>query len=266
MILTKTPIKITMVSGQPGSRTDFAAGWLGTLPGFIDNMWYIDPETGQSNGRMRMTKQFRPGTDIDHVISNHGYKLSQQSNLTFAGAWHPWENRKLEKLDLYIDSGLINLCHIDVEPECIAKVFWENGVKTGLSSWTWRLGQSELPLQWGVDQIILRDKIVEKIEDITDQQRIHFFETQMMKKNNFPRPAPLLYPHCVLSYKELFQPGGSYYLCNKLGITAGQRYHEYWDAMLSVADSPTELTVWGRTWRQQDWPIGSYVEQPMLHS
>jgi hypothetical protein len=265
MILTKTPIKITMISGQPGARTDFVAGWLGTMPEFVDNFWYIDPETGQSNGKMRMTKQFKPGSDIDDVLSNHGYKLSQKSNLTFAGAWHPWHNAKIEKLDLYVNSGLINLFHIDVEPECVAKVFWENKVKTGLSSWTCRFGQLELPLQWGVDQIMLRDKIVAKIEDITDQQRIDFFEIQM-RRNSVLKAAPSLYPHCVVSYKELFQPGGSYYLCNKLGITAGQRYHKYWDAMLSVADAPEEIIVWGRTWRQQDWPVDSYVMQPELHS
>jgi len=265
MMLKKTPIKITMVSGQPGARTDFVAGWLGTLPNFIDNYWYIDPETGQSNGKMRMTKQFRPGFDIDDVLSSNGYKLSQMSSLTFAGAWHPWHNYKVEKLDLYVNSGLINICHIDVEPECVAKVFWENKVKTGLSSWTSRIGQPELPLQWGVDQIMLRDGLVQKIEDITNQQRIDFFEMQM-RRNGILKPVTVPYSHCVTSYKELFQPGGSYHLCDKLGITVDQRYHKYWDAMLSVADSPDELTVWGRTWWRQDWPVGSCVVQPMLNS
>ncbi len=264
-MLTKTPIKLTIVSGIPGARTDFVAGWLGTLPNFIDNYWYINPETGQSNGRMRWTKQFRPGADIDEVLSNHSYRLTQSANLTFAGAWHPWHNAKVEKLDTYINAGLINLCHIDVEPECTAKVYWENRVKTGLSSWTSLYGQLELPLQWGVDQIMLRDGIAEKIEYITDQQRIDFFEIQM-RRNGILKPMPLPYPHCVVSYKELFQPGGSYHLCSKLGITADLRYHKYWDTMLSVADSPEEITVWGRTWRQQDWPVGSYVEQPAPNS
>jgi hypothetical protein len=264
-MLTKTPIKLTIVSGIPGARTDFVAGWLGTLPNFIDNYWYINPETGQSNGRMRLTKQFRPGIDIDEVLSNHRYRLTQSANLTFAGAWHPWHNAKVEKLDTYINEGSINLCHIDVELECTAKVYWENRVKTGLSSWTSLIGQPDLPLQWGVDQIMLRDGLVEKIEYLTNQQRIDFFEIQL-RRNGILKPITLPYPHCVVSYKELFQPGGSYHLCDKLEITAGPRYHEYWDAMLLVADSPDELTVWGRTWRRQVWPVGSYVAPPAPNS
>ncbi len=260
-MLRKTPIKLVMVSGQPGSRVDFVAGWLGTLPDFVNNFWYINPETGQSNGRMRVTKKFRNNTDIDEVLSTYEYRLSLAAQLTLAGAWHPC---KLEKLDSYIDSGLVSICHINVEPEYVAKVFWENRVKTLLSSWTATMGQKQQSLHWDIDQVIVRDGIA-KIEDITDQTRSEFFESQL-KRNRVLVPTALPHPHLIISYKELFQPGGSYYLCNKLGIAAGQQYHKFWDLMLQAADSPHEITVWGRTWRQQDWPVGSCVMTPELHS
>lgn len=39
------PIRLYIVVARLGARGDFLAGWLGTLPNFIDTQWHIDPDT-----------------------------------------------------------------------------------------------------------------------------------------------------------------------------------------------------------------------------
>ena len=241
------PIKLLLVSGQPGTRIDFVAGWLGLLPDYMDNNWTIDPLTGQSNGNMRLTKSFSENLNIHSKLVDLNIELDPTSSITRVGAWHPC---RIQGLEDYIGKG-IDICHIIPSIENLPKIFWENRVKTIVS------GND-------VDHVIKHYTGIDPAT-INDSMRRDFFQ-QQLENNQVGIESEPLYPHINLEYTKLFVPNGSYYLCDKLRISADYSQHSKWNSMLALADSPAEITAWGQTWRQGDWPIYSYAMQPMPHS
>ena len=85
------PINLTIVIARPGARGDFVAGWLGSLPGYIDNQWRIDITTGRSFGLMNCFKEIDSvdyGNDtLNRVLSYRNYTL-YDSPWTFAMSCH----------------------------------------------------------------------------------------------------------------------------------------------------------------------------------
>lgn len=236
-----------LVSGQPGSRIDFVAGWLGMLPNYFNNNWVIDPATGQSNGNMRFTKQLSSNCSLHTKLKELDVTIDSHSSITRAGAWHPCAISGMED---YIGHG-ISICHIVPDKESLPKIFWENKVKTLVS------GND-------IDHVI---RFYEQIDPATidNKFRQQYFKKQLQSNYIQIDPEPE-YQHVNLEYRKLFVNGGSYYLCKQLNLTADQSCHDYWNKMLPMADSPLEIMAWGQLWRKQDWPINSCAVLPELHS
>jgi hypothetical protein len=231
-----TPVKCILVASPPGARSDFVAGWLGTLNNFVDNRWQIDPLTGMSSGLQRMTKILdKP----DHItlqqrLSELDMQLSAASELTFAGSVHGFDFYKIKlkprlPWDDYGKTFKILYIHVPEHDQSVMdQIRWEFFCKSYLS------GQYD----W---KVLLNDPTVE-IEQLASQEFNTFHEF-----SNYQIPMST-----SAEYAQLFAPGGSVYLCDLLGISATAKDHQAWDQALLQANSPDEITQFGRVWRRED--------------
>jgi hypothetical protein len=218
-----------LVSGPGGSRIDFVAGWLGTLPGFINNHWGIDPTTGQSTGEMRLVKEL----DNDPSLKLHKHitdvfqnrcQLSSDPILTYAGSCHGWH------LDKQIDiDDNVKVIYIDINNADLNKIKWEFFVKTYLS-------------RPQINNLDTLDSILK--EPIFDQREKYY---------------PLFKNSIVLDYNLLFCIDGSRYLCDLIGLDVVDQYHEFYNFNLLWADAPREISARGSLWKFKDYfPASSF--------
>jgi hypothetical protein len=242
-------VKLLIVSAPGGARADFTAGWLGTLPEFVNSYWNIDPTTGVSLGNMGRLRQIDYDKQLPtQVLNSCQLELSNQSSLTWAVACHGYQiDGKM--YEPYINNGSIKFLSIDISKADKSKINWEFFAKTYLST---RRG-----LDW-----VQRDKsyIIDdhiSADSICDQQRIdkiinlleHTKVPNVLKDLSLPTDVPAV----ILDYVQLFDENGSRYLCDKLDLVVPERHHHLWKSMLLFADCPEEIKLWGVTWKKSDW-------------
>lgn len=230
-------IKLWLIAGPGGARMDFVAGWLGQLPNFVQSNWSIDLITGQSIGYMQNTKALDQGLHIDTFLSDHHIQLSNCADIIYAGSMH---GRCLDSLTNEISQQKIKVFYIDLTGADLNQVRWEFAVKTYLTKN--RLVSS---MPWPAIDLAIQSK------NITDHDRVNKFQ-EILKNCKCDSQSPLV-PHTNLMYNELFQPGGSHYLCDRANITCDSLYHRYWDQMLEKSRTPNELNVWGYHWKKKDF-------------
>ncbi len=168
-------------------------------------------------------------------------QLSAAGELTFAGSIHgyrlvPVVQNKIVKSRVpwneYNQSFKILNIHVPEEDqEIMDKIRWEFFCKSYLSEqYDWSLILNEPDLD---------------IAKLSEQEfsTFHQFDNVTILHNT------------PIEYTRLFVPGGSVYLCELLGIEATERDHLVWDQSLPQADSPEELTQFGRIWRKADHSI-----------
>jgi hypothetical protein len=241
--------KVILIAGEGGARMDFVAGWLGTLPQFLDNEWHMDPLTGQSYGFMRHTKTL----DVEKCesFSNffRGYfTINPAADLCYAGSLHASIPDNIQDA---VNSGMAELLIIDTSTVRFSHIHWECVVKTLLSQLKTRGTIDRWTKPWYIDQTI--NKI-----SMTNLDRIALVKQYLRREPNrricCGIPSPALISHKKAGYNLLFQPGGSRYLCNILGLPeVSERYHNFWDCQLPLATSPDSLVVWGETWNKSDY-------------
>jgi hypothetical protein len=238
--------KLMLVVGPGGARMDFVAGWLSLLPNFVNMNWGVDPVTGRSYGDMRFAKMLDHDQSFDDVWPGQ-FRLSTDTDLYITGTGHGYN---LDELQDKIDAGLIKVLTITCKDPTtnFKKIAWDFFVKTHLSQdkcFYYRAIKSS----WAIDRLL-----VDQINQPTDQDRIRVADVILKNikvsnlLNNTQHPDST-----AIEYNLLFQPGGSQYLCNCLGIKVDYAYHQYWDCVLPFSDSPHELSVWGHTWRYKDY-------------
>jgi hypothetical protein len=96
----------------------------------------------------------------------------------------------------------------------------------------------------------LRPDVITDAHRIKAIKRMIKFQQQTVTNNDKFLNNPRI---TLLDYHCLFRPGGSYYLCEKLNLTANVRLHNHWDYMLNVAQSPDSVDALGYTWRKKDF-------------
>jgi hypothetical protein len=232
--------------GDSGSRVDFVAGWLSTLPGFIDNQWHIDMTTGQSLGNMDITKCIdKQDISVDTVFRNRSMELSHDANFYYAGSCH---GQRTYNYQQQVQDKLITPVSIDSRGCDQSVVSWEFIVKTYLTKRRseWSIGNKDI---WSIDNLINQpiitdqDRII-RLKELIKQRRQRNLNLLNLKNNNIG---------AVVEYSQLFQAGGSQYLCNALNLDVGAQYHQYWNSMLSFAEAPKSINVWGYDWNYQDY-------------
>jgi hypothetical protein len=240
--------KVILVAGECGSRMDFIAGWLGTLPQFLDNEWHMDPLTGQSYGFMRHTKMLdvKKIDSFSDFFRGH-FIINPAADLCYAGSLHV---SLPDNIQGAINSDQAELLVIDTSTVSVSHIGWECTVKTFLSQLKTRDAIKHWNRSWQVDQHINK-------KGITNSDRIALVKQCLSRTTNQScnrgLPTPTM-PHKKIDYNLLFQPGGSRYLCNTLGLPdVNERYHNFWDQQLPLSKSPDSLVVWGETWNKADY-------------
>lgn len=206
-----------LVTGAGGTRIDFIAGWLGTLPGFINNKWSINPVTGASFSDSCLTKQidYEPNTTVEKYMKEQfEVEIDPTASHTFCGSLHGFGlHARLE------NSSAVKIIHIAFDDSSWHKINWDFFVKTYLTTPSLR-HYSNSP------------------------NEIKF--TPMYRIARHPDSI-------VVDYEKLFVPGGSRYLCDKLEITVPDKHHEFYNDMLKWADSPLEIEAHGKVWKFSDY-------------
>jgi hypothetical protein len=241
-------IKLCIVAGGGGARADFVAGWLGTLPGFVNNFWFIDPFTGVSYGRQGDIRSIDSGQSIESILQNTNLELNKNAKFTWSTACHGYWLKGAD-YQAMIDAGSIKFLSIDTRGADQNKISWEFITKTYLSH------RKQMDSVRGFSEQWLIDTFVNKPHP-TDQDRIDRLKSMILErqKNGNLSFTSLnsSVPGQRIKYTELFQAGGSRYLCDQLEIDVSNCYHRYWDSMLEFSNSPETIDVWGVEWRRQD--------------
>ena len=252
------PIKLKLVTGLGGSRMDFVAGWLGTLPGWINNQWQVDPVTGQSNGYMRFTKAIDSmQTDLTTLLADHQLQLSQNNQYNWAGACHGFGVKRNNLLP-FIEEGTVELLNIVVEPKYLNEIVWNFIVKTFLYQERDLFNLLNYNSPWLIDR---RIKIDQPDAVITDQYRCKFLHNMIAGSiESITKETRLNFSEqgissTIILYSEIIKDSGSEYLENLLGLEVHKPHHRLWKNMLPLSFSPDTMPAWGHTWKRADYNL-----------
>lgn len=220
------PINLTIVVARPGARGDFLAGWLGMLPGFVDNQWRIDIPTGRSFGLMSCFKEIDSidygNNTLNQLLGYRNYRLGT-SPWTFAISCHGYN-----LADKIIVSENVNIIQITTDVCNKAVIDWEYIAKTYFCQ-----ERYESSIQQNMFYNVDKNNVDIKKCAIETRKTVDL---------------ELGVPCVQVAYKELFQPGGSYYLCDRLGVQVNEEYHQYWDTQLNFAKSKLSYDIFGKIW------------------
>jgi hypothetical protein len=174
---------------------------------------------------------------MDTFLSDHHMQLSDCADVIYAGSMH---GHYLDSLHNEISQQKIKVFYIDLAGADLNHVRWEFAVKTYLTK-----NRSPSSMPWPAIDFAVQSK------NITNYDRINKF--QEILKNHRRNIQPPRVPYTNLMYTKLFQPGGSYYLCDCVNISCDLQYHQYWDQMLERSRTPNELKVWDYQWKKEDF-------------
>lgn len=241
--MIKTKLFITV--GIGGSRIDFVAGWLGSLPDFVDSQWRIDPYTGRSFGLsncINFIDRLEPNPNVlASSLKKASLELDPTSSVCFSASCHGYE---LEKKLTTDDLNAITIIRINTGSIDYKQLWWEFVVKTYMSK---HRGFSSFENQefYNLDQILTNLN-----KPINDQARCEFVETTLNQFNSSISLDVSLagLPVINIDYADVISPNGSQILCDKLGLNVDESYHRLWKANLLLAKSPNEIECFGKRW------------------
>lgn len=241
-------VQLILTIGVPGARVDFVSGWLGSLPEFVDEQWYIDPVTGRS---FTMANSLRPMDKIDYgtetlsrFLSFDNYELDANSTTKLSKGCH---GKNLSTKFREQDVPAVKVVRIDTDRADRKKIFWEFLVKTYMSQQRWVQAIED-------NQIYHINKLLADAgTEINDQNRVKFIESIIERGCHF-RPTPNVEGlSCVtVAYDKLFTTEGSRELCKQLKIEVDECYHQLWSNNLTMCTSPKVITKFGKTWKYDD--------------
>ena len=193
-----TPVKLLAIVGTGGARMDVIAGWLGTLPNFVQSNWGIDPLRRQSTGLTQNVLNLGYPTDLNGFLESHRYTLDPTAQLTFATKSHSIDPAVYP----FIDNRALNICYVDISDADIITIVWEFVIKTYLR---------QLSNGWQIDTKLS--------PGCTNQQRIEAVDQEIKNYYGYLKTYThkiLDCEHVDLKYINLFRPGGSRYFCEKI--------------------------------------------------
>lgn len=228
------PIKLLVFVGAPGARADFIAGWVGKLPNFVESSWSFNPVTRQSITSTQHTLCLDYPEQLTSFLNDHQYVLDANSPLTYATKVHQVSN----ECSQIIDSKTVNLIPINLEGVDSNIIHWESLIKT--------LGRAHRlhTASWVIDQWIDKDHI-------SDEDRISYLDQHLKTRFQEKRQLPIY--NNGLKYIEIFKKGGSYLIADAIGVSASKEYHQYWDYMLPMAETPHSVILWGHEFKLSEY-------------
>jgi hypothetical protein len=256
--------KVYIILGIGGSRKDFLTGWLGTLPNFINTRWFVDLATGVSVSDVSFIKEIDALPELtlkDMLARKNIFFDNDDSNLNIAVGFH---GLSIENSLRDLDDSQYEIINIDVNPEMMERIFWEQFVKNFL--------KYNRTLQDLEDNDLLNKYIltyvhpVENPFELTNEEQIEIiknlypkfntndtgWEEKMKSMIHWCKQLDKIKTMHRVNYNDLFTPGGSKTLCDTIGFTVPEVNHRFWDAMIPFAESPTEIDFIGHIWKKSD--------------
>jgi hypothetical protein len=255
--------KLYIILGVGGCKKDFATGWLGTLPNFVNTRWNIILPTGVSSIDPYYIKEIdsQPNCTFKEILEKHEITLSSDGNLNLAISYHGLNLlRNLEGLTV----DQYEIININVADNSMPIVFWEQFAKNFLR---YNNKIEDLHSENFLNKFILR--YISSNEDylsLTTEQQINLIDNIYPKYDSFDPNwikdalTKLVWCKCLdqvpvkyIDYEELFVSGGSRKLCEVLNIPAPDVNHQLWDAMLPFSKTPDEIEFLGKIWKKSDY-------------
>jgi hypothetical protein len=237
-------IRFYIVQATGGARGDFLAGWLGSLPEFLNSNWTIDWETGQSFTQAKFLKCFHQGSlvtkNLRGFLESYQYVLDQNHDFLVAGTTHD------ASIANYVDPAqrdLVTILSIQLSQQRLIQSAWEFFVKTFLTKHRYDFAFYN-HITYGVDHY-LRDQGIMA----NDHERLKCIDQYLQNINLACLQASSVRCDYVFNYDELFVPEGSRHLVSQLDLRCSEKHHEQWNQNLKFAQSPQEIERFGRTFK-----------------
>lgn len=247
--------KITIICGVSGGRKDFIAGWLGHCDGFVDTHWRVNPIVGHSN----INYYGWSIVDIFDAIDRGDLLPDAESDRSLALTCHvpPTLHSRInsDKITELVETGALNIVCINLKGSDMIQYHWDKIVKAylfyGMPAYDFiRESQPHILTNiFNADQEVTNEVAVASVQRVIqrarDMQNLpgEHQDGQYTFYRNLDKFNPT-----EIEYNKLFCKGGSYYLCETLGVTAPERLHNYWDALLPFITSPDTCTAFGQKW------------------
>ena len=247
--------KITIICGVSGGRKDFVAGWLSHCDGFIDTHWRVNPIVGHSN----INNYGWSIVDIFDAIDREDLLPDAESNRSLALTCHVpptlYNRVNSDKITKLVETGALNIVCINLKDSDMIQYHWDKIVKAylfrGMPAYDFmRVNQPQvLNSKFNTDQEVTDDVAVAHINEVIQRalDLQHLPGEQQDGQYRFYRNLDKFNP-MEIEYNKLFREGGSYYLCDTLGVTASDRLHNYWNALLPFITAPDTCTAFGQEW------------------
>jgi hypothetical protein len=237
--LQKIPIKLVIVQSQGGARGDFLAGWLGSLPDFVDSQWYIDCETGQSFTHAKFFKEYQNHFNLDDFLAGYNFARSDRSTFQLAATTHFCDLSN-------VPAANVKIISIRVSESDMVEVQWNRLVKTFLTQHRYESAMWK-NIRYGIDLQI------EDRSNIDNDARFRLLENRKQSLfDNIPRPICQTADY-VFDYKEIFTPMGSHLIADRLKLQCVNRHHLLWQKNLEFAAPPDIIDRFGQTYTFDDF-------------
>lgn len=250
-------IQLYIVQAPGGAKGDFLAGWLGTLPQFLDTHWSIDMETGQSFTSAKFFKQFSqdtsPTKSLTHWLAKHDYHLHADADFCICGTTHDFDVHQ------YVDDDvrhLVKTISIRVGLESAIETRWNFFVKTMLTKHRYQHAFDN-GISYGVDHY-LRDLSI----PCNDRERSRYLDQFLQRDYQLSDWPSYKYDWCW-DYHTLFAPGGSRCVAEAMQLVCDEKYHELWDQNLMYSHSPSSIERFGCTYRLEEFKNRLKNQRPL---
>lgn len=238
----KLPIKLNIVQSEAGAKGDFLAGWLGTLPMFLENHWTIDCETGQSFTHAKFFKDYQTNQNLDDFLSDRNFFLSDNPTFQVAASTH------YIRFPTFTTHHLkhIKIISIRVSNDDLLEVQWNKFVKNCLTRhrYEWAVWSD---VNFGVDEFFT-DR-----SQLNDNDRRSWIDNNMHQY--FPEhPIPVCsIANWVFDYKDVFAPSGSKLIAEALNLQCSERHHDVWRKNLDFSNAPMSIKRFGREYTFEEF-------------
>ena len=252
--------KMIVVTGIPGARTDFLAGWLSQgHPDLFQSMpWHIDPRYGINNISPPLAW---------HVVHDMSTDLVQNEvNLAVDKFWKAdstWAISKSHRPSNILQHQIPakhadKFIFVDIivdTVESALQVQWENFVKNILWNFTVNRRQGHA---WKKLNNFIQCNLSHLSEvDALTVCLAHMFSKDSVTytQNNFHNRSAVNSDSQTVSvnYSKIMQPGGIVELATELGITGTNV--DLWNQCLPQTQSPDQIFALHHWWEKPSYPL-----------
>ena len=247
--------RMIVVTGIPGARTDFLAGWLsqGHPELFHPMFWHIDPKYGINNIFPPVVWHALHNMPPDHIVGEVELAVDKfwkaDSMWAISKSHQPSDILQHHIPGKHADKFVFVDLKVDTV-ESALQVQWENFVKNILCNYR-KHGREKL------NNFCHRDlSQLNEVDAVTVCLADLFSEDSLTYAQNNPRTqSPVASDSTVLlaNYSKIMQPCGIVELATELGINSIDV--ELWNKSLPQVQSPDRIFALGRWWEKPNYPL-----------